>query len=392
MELLRSSQSHIKKDKISNTRHFTFLILRFAMIGAVIVLFIIFGIPYLMDITQGVDPALRYAPHVESQFNIPGTPQTAGSGAELKSDEIAGDPDYTTKNDPYMDGDSILFSTDTDKTGLFLNSVVLYNTKDKTSRILPNVEKKYDNILETKLSGNYAVWADSMVEGGGRICGYDLTTGQMFVVKEYAYALPSISVSGDNLAFTQVAGTDSERVYLYNLKTRQNVTVRLYTTADKSAGDADVSGSDLVWSEYSTGDQAQVQRLVLDAAGANYQNPDFGSSAYGPKSNGRAIVFCTSKVPGQGNLMLSVGGEPPVEIAQNPVQYEIGTNYVVYMKDQKIYVYGIDNSTQITQLTSQATRGILASMNGNKVCFYDTTDAAGAIEVVRYIDLGVLNG
>ena len=90
--------------------------------------------------------------------------------------------------------------------------------------------------------------------------------------------------------------------------------------------------------------------------------------------------------------MLSTNGGQPVQIAQNPVQYEIGANYVVYMKDQKVFVYGIDNAMKTSELTSQATRGILASVNGNKVCFYDTTDVAGSIEIVRYIDLGALNG
>ena len=79
---------------------------------------------------------------------------------------------------------------------------------------------------------------------------------------------------------------------MYNLSTRENVTVRLYDSKETTSGNVDVSGSDLVWSEYSTGNLAQVQRLLLNASGADYANPDFGSSAYNPKTNGEDIACC----------------------------------------------------------------------------------------------------
>ena len=198
LELLRSSKTPVKKREISNTRHLAVLVTRFGAAGIAIVLFVIFGIPYLSDVANGVDPSLRYEPRVEAKFDITEDPQAASGPADLKAEEVSLDEnDYNTKNDPWMDGDRIIFSTDTDKTnGLFLNTVVIYDTVKKTAYELPGVEKKYDNILETRLSGNIAVWADSMVEGGGRICGYDLETEQMFVIKEYAYAVPEISISG----------------------------------------------------------------------------------------------------------------------------------------------------------------------------------------------------
>lgn len=391
---MRSIKTPVKKSEISNTRHLVLLITRFALAGCAIVFFIIFGIPYFADVANGVDPSLRYAPKVEKKFNITEDSKVSYGAAELKPEEIAVENrDYNTKNDPWMDGGSIIFSTDTDKTnGLYLNTVVIYNTGDKTARELPGVEKKYDNILETRLSGNVAVWVDSMVEGGGRICGYDLETDEMFVIKEYAYAAPDLSVSGDYLAFMQVAGEDTQRLYLYNLKTRENVTVRLYDSKEIACGNVDVSAADLVWSEYSAGNVAQVQRLVLNSGGADYANPNFGSSAYSPKTNGQDIVFSTNKISAQGDLMLSVGGNEPVKIADGAALYDIGDDYVAYMKDQKIYVYGIRSSIKTKELTSEATRGILASVNQNNVCFYDTTDMAGTIEVVRYIQLGGVNG
>ena len=312
----------------------------------------------------------------------------------MKSNEImTGNSGYTIKNDPYMDGDTIIFSTDTDKSdGLFLNTVVLYDTLDETFSELPGVEKKYDNIIETKLSGNWAVWVDSLAFGGGRICGYDLAEQEMFVIKEYAYAIPEISLSGDRLAFMQVAGEESQRLYLYDLETRENATIRLYDTAEKECGAVSLSAVDMVWAEFSTGNRSYVQRLLLVGDEAAFDNPDFGESAYGPKTNGRDIAFCTSRIPQNGDLVLSMNGDVPVKIGEGVNAYEIGTDWVVYDKDEKLYAFGINNAMQTVEITSEATRGYLASVNGNKVCFYDTTDATGQIDIVRFIDLGENNG
>jgi hypothetical protein len=394
LELLRSSQAPVKRRHISNKRHFVRVVAGLVAAGAAAVLFILFGIPYLMDVAGGVDPSLRYQPQVKSEFELSQSAPAVDRTGALKSDEImTGDSGYNIKNDACMDGDNIIFSTDTDKSnGLFLNTVVLYNTKDGTFFELPGVEKKYDNILETRLSGNWAVWVDSLLGGGGRICGYDLSAGKMFVIKEYAYAIPEISLAGSRLAFMQSAGADSQRLYLYDLATRDNATIRLYDTAEKECGFASLSETDMVWPEYSTGNRSYVQRLLLTGNEAAFDNPDFGESAYGPKTNGKAIVYTTSRIPRDGGLMLSMNGDVPVKIGEGAESYEIGTNFIVYMKDQKIYAFGMDNDMQTVQITSEATRGLLASVNGNKVCFYDITDISGAVDVVRFIDLGEQNG
>ena len=394
LELLRSSQTPVKKRMISNKRHLIRIVTRLIVAGVLIVLFVVFGIPYLMDIVNGVDPSLRYAPRATSDFDITDTPVVTGGTGDLKSNEIVtGNSGYSIKNDPYMDGDTIIFSTDTDSSnGLFLNAVVLYDTISETFSELPGVEKKYDNILETKLSGNWAVWVDSLVLGGGRICGYDLSSQQMFVIKEYAYGIPEISISGDRLAFMQVAGEQTQRLYLYDLSARDNATIRLYDTEEKECGPVSLSASDMVWSEFSTGNRSYVQRLLLLGGEAAFDNPDFGESAYGPKTNGRDIAFSTGRIPQNGDLMLSMDGEVPVKIGEGVDAYEIGTDWVVYGKDEMIYAFGIDSAMQTVEITSEATRGFLASVNGNKVCFYDTTDATGQIDIVRFIDLGENNG
>ncbi len=394
LALLRSSQAPVRKRILSNKRHFTRVIARLAVAGTAIVLFVIFGIPLIQDLVSGVDPSLRYTPQVKSEFDIEGTPQSAGSEGLLKSDEImTADSGYNIKNDPYMDGDTIIFSSDTDKSnGLFLNTVVLYDTVEDTFTELSGVDQKYDNILETKLSGHWAVWVDSLVLGGGRICAYDLSTGEMFVVKEYAYTIPEISLSGDRLAFMQVAGEDAQRLYLYDLSSREGVTLRLYDAAEKECGAVSLSATDMVWPEYSTGNRSYVQRLLLSGGEGTFDNPDFGESAYGPKTNGTDIVFTTTRIPEEGDLMLSMDGDVPVKIAEGVLSYEIGTDYVVYMKGEQIYAFGMDSAMQTVEITSEATRGVLSSVNGNKVCFYDTTDETGSVDIVRFIDLGEING
>jgi hypothetical protein len=96
-----------------------------------------------------------------------------------------------------------------------------------------------------------------MVDGGGRIVGYDLINNEQFLIKEYGYAIPSISLDGDLLTFMQWAGDELQRLYVYNVRTREAVTVKLFDTGVGNSA-ADVSGSDIVWSEYSEGQSGGV--------------------------------------------------------------------------------------------------------------------------------------
>lgn len=353
-------------------------------ISASVLAMIIFGFPFIEDLIKGNDPAERYQPRVEKEFVL----QTGKS----KKDEYQINEMYLTglkiKNQPYIQDNRIIFTTHDGSSGYDLNAVALFNTKTEEVEILENTQKKYDNLLSPLLSGNMAVWIDSLTDGGGRIIGYDLNTKKQFLIKEFAYSIPVLSLSGDNLAFMQWAGDSLQRLYLYNLKTREAVTIKLYKNTEGNSP-AVISGRDLVWSEYKREQNGRLtgtlKRIVFDNGVYRYDDLNFHMNVFSPKTNGKDIAFSTSLNPG-GDLMLSVGGNPPTKIAENVLNYALGDNFLVYTKDEKIHICFTDQQRNLV-LTSDISKNLLSNACDNQIVFYDITDGVSNDEVVMYAQI-----
>lgn len=365
-------------------------IILIAVAAAGVLAMIFFGFPLIEDLVKGVDPSLRYQPKVEAEFNLEENTLQTGDvvPSELYinefTDEGGGTYKVRIKNEPFIDGDSIIFTTQLSQQGtLALDTVMIYNTQTGEVKKLPGVDKKYDRLLSPILSGNYAVWVDCYDNGGGRIVGYDIAAGEQFLIKEFVYAQPQISIAGNVIAFMQWAGDTTQRLYVYDLSTREASTVKLYENTTTGNSAASISGSDLVWAEYAADGKGTLKRIDFSSGAAKFDSYNFGDAVYEPKTNGKDIVFATSKDIISGSLMLSTNGAAPVKIAENVTNYALGDNFVAYTKDMKVTVCYTD--AQMTQtMTGDTTKNLLASANKNGICYYDTTDTKVADEAVLY--------
>jgi len=362
------------------------LIIVIACVSVGVLLMILYGFPLIEDLIKGVDPAERYQPKIEKDFNLH-TGKSQKEDYQISEMYLA---DFKTKNDPYIFGDRIIFTTREEQGDVFrLDSVAIYDTVTETATVLPNVEKKYDNLLSPVMSGNIAVWIDSLIDGGGRIVGYDLRTNEQFVIKEYAYAIPNLSLDGDLLTFMQWAGDELQRLYVYDVNKREATTLKLFET-DIGNSSADISATDMVWSEYKREDNGRIsgalKRIVFEGDSYKYDNINLNMNVFEPKTNGKDIVFSTSSDLLGGDLMLSVGGNPPTKIAEDVLNYDLGTNFVAYTKDDKIHVCFTDQQKTLV-LTSDISKNQLVSVNGNMITYYDVTDGVLTDEVVMYASI-----
>ena len=366
----------------SNAMSLLKIIVMIASIAAGVLATIFFGFPLIEDLIRGVDPALRYQPKVEKNFELQAGKDGMGTFdvQELIIQELK------IKNDPYIDGDRIIFTTRTDGSNAgSVDSVVIYNTKTNELDPLPNVKIKYDNLLNPVISGNYAAWVDSLNDGGGQIIGYDLTKNQQFLIKEYAYAIPKISIAGDLITFMQWAGESLQRLYVYNINTREAVTVKLLESEVGNSA-ADISTSDMVWSEYQKNDSGvtgSLKRIVFENGNSRYENYDFGMDVFEPKTNGKDIAFSTAYNISSGSLMLSAGGGDPMKIADNVLNYDIGDGFVVYTKDEMVFIC-FTNQQKIEETRPPISKNLLMGANGNGFVFYDVTDSELVLDVVMY--------
>lgn len=356
------------------------LVVAIALVAVGVVLMILFGFPLIEDLVKGVDPSLRYQPQVEAEFV---EDEEEYENVTLTPNEVY-ISEFKIKNEPYIYNNKMVFTSQQDRTGAFqLDVLVMYDMEEGTSEVIEGVEKKYDNLLSPVMSGNMIILIDSRAAGGGRIIGYDLEKEEQFLVKEYAYALPRLSVAGDLLCFMQWAGDSVQRLYLYDIKTREAATVKLFDT-EIGNSTADISLYDMVWSEYGDDGSGTLKRIVFDGDTSRYEHYEFGDRVYEPRTNGKDIIFATEKDIVSGSLMLSTNGGQPVKIAENVINYDLGNDYIVYTKDDKVHIQ-YTNAQDAVVLTSDIAQNVLASANGNVFCYYDITDIELLDEVVLYV-------
>lgn len=336
-------------------------------------------------------PALSGQPKSDPDAIVPGKfvdPET-GTEADIKENDLSSLQNeaviqYKTINDAYLCGEEIVFSSASVRDGVaFYDKLVVYNTATQESQEISGINVKYDNIVWTRLTPDFLVWVDSNDDGGGRIMLYNRAEGKSYLVKEYAYALPQISVSGEYLAFWQQAGESIDRLYLYHMPTREGVAVKVYDGMDSVTGSAHVSEGGLVYAVPYMENEIQKCRIYvqpLDGGAEVAYEP--GRYAYSPKMNGNYIAFLSSTSgPPRDIYLMEKGGETKL-IESGVLNFDMGQDFLAYTKDQNVYIH-VFATGQKYRLNTDISRGRLASVCGDMVAWYDVTSESD-VDVVKY--------
>jgi hypothetical protein len=104
-----------------------------------------------------------------------------------------------------------------------------------------------------------------------------------------------------------------------------------------------------------------------------------------PKISGDSIVFVDSYADNNKLYVCTKQGDTysaPAVIAENVINYDVGDGFVVYTKDEAVYIYYFADQSA-GRLTSESSRALVASACGKNVTWYDITDLSGA-NVVFY--------
>ena len=351
-----------------------------AGVAAVVCLAVFVVVPAIQGKNQEPEGA------VPQEFEVPSYDADAKKIEGSDFSELQRSTAITSKtiNDPFLYGDELIYSAATAEDGVSKwDKLYIYNIQTEESQKVEGITMKFDNILSPMLSEDYLVWIDSNEDGGGRICGYDRQKNEQFLVKEYAFAVPEINIYDNLIIFMQQAGDDLDRLYLYDLNTRESVTKDTFSGRPAVISAADISGNDLVYAVPYTSDGQVLSRIVrYNFETQEEEKLEFDTYVYKPKTDGNSIVFSTNN-GAKGPLYLIRKDAEPVMIEEDVLNYDIGEGFVAFTKDDAVYIYIIENGRK-ARLSSDKTRGLLASVNKNEVCWYDVTGGYDEIDVVKY--------
>jgi hypothetical protein len=299
--------------------------------------------------------------------------------------------DHESINDPYIFGTEIIFSTgDKMDPAPELDRLAIYDMSTGVTTEVPGIERKNNSLLEPKLSAGYIVYLDCKNENGGAIRAMNRATGEVFTVREYLYGMPSVSLSGKYALWMQQTGKGTDRLYFYDLETRECTEIETFVNTIFSFSPAYMSDDAIVYvqpereheqvSQQSSSGLTNAQVCVIPLTeGGDQMTVRFlpGMYVYKPLIEGDYIVFLDAPGgPGTRLMMCKKSGDTytaPVQIAADVLNYDVGDGYLVYTLDQAIYIYYFaDGST--ARISSDTTRAMLGSASGGDVIWYDITD------------------
>lgn len=360
-----------------------------AVLGlAAVVIFVI--VPLFGD---GQPAAPTPTPSAEATATPVPTPKAKADMSE-GAEELA--IENKSVNDPYVYGREVVFSTgDAAQVSPALDTISIYNLDTKTAEKVAEITLKNTSLFEPRINDKFIVYLDCKSEFGGAVCGYDRETKEAFVMREYLFGKPKVTLSGEYALWLQQTNKGTDKLYLYHLPTKETVvieelvnpdSVRFSTSAAYMSDDAIVfvepKDETKVLERSSASEEAEIRVIPLKEGG-DQQSILFlpGTYAYDPMIDGDYLVFLNGPRDDASALMLSTRTgdtfSAPVVLAESVLNYAVGDGFVAYTKDDAVWIYYFaDGSTG--RLSGESTRALLSSANGKDVVWYDITDIQAA--------------
>lgn len=308
---------------------------------------------------------------------------------------------YKSVNDPYVYGNEVVFSTGNQmQSAPELTTIAIIDINTEESTEVQGITKKYTSLFEPKINEKYIVYLDCKTKDGGAVCGYDRESGKSFVMREYLFGKPKVSLVGDYALWTQQTGGQQDKLYLYHLPTRESTTIEVFDNTPFSMSAAFMSEDALIYvqpygeSQVLKGsaatNEAEIVIMPLTEGGdkkAAFYRP--GTHVYDPMIDGDDIVFLDGNRDDTCNLLHSKKSgdtySTPKVIEQGVLNYKVGDGYVAYTKDEGVFIYYFKDGSK-GRLSSDSTKAMLWSANGKNVIWYDISDGLdAAANVVLHI-------
>lgn len=324
--------------------------------------------------------------------------------------ELQNTPDNVTDPYLYINGDTseMIYSTGDNLAGP--DTIAVYNIKTQSAASVSGITKKNDGLFEPKENDKYIVYLDCKSKDGGSVCGYDKGTSQQFVMRDYVYGKPKVTISGEYALWLQQTLDTRDKLYLYDLKTRECVTLEYFINVSFFVSAPYISDDKLIYMQPKgesrlldgSSSLSDVELSIIPLTDKGDKNRILGNTGtfvYDPKMKGNDIVFLDGVEGPDSHLMyckLKDDAKPtsdtsfnpdtdpannltkPVEIATGVLNYSIGDGFAAYTKDSVVYVYFFSDGSTST-LSEATTRALLCSVSGKDVIWYDITDGTSDV-------------
>ena len=365
------------------------------LVAGILVTLYIFAVPPIMEMAGIEWPPQTHAPPTPTPAPTPTPhpitrldPLQYQRGLDLSVKELR------FASDPTRYGDTIYFSAGMDaQNGPENNGLYECDMDSGAITKITNAVISNRDIFRVKVDEDWIVYLDHKRTGGGMIRAIHKESGDTFVVKEYYVGMPDIRLSDGLLAWTERTGTHMDKVFVYDLATRENLTAATLERTIFGQSSCDISSTKLVWarkdSSASDGQDGILHGSIysLDLrSGEDKQVEEFPTGMYvhNPRTNGEVVVWSDQNYRPDAKLFISIRGGEPEQIAEGVTDYDVGTDFVAYCANQVMYVYFYGSRGFEKQISLQGEKCIFGGF-GQDTVFYYVTGGISSNDIIKYV-------
>ena len=367
---------------------------------------------------------------------------------DLSTHRIALESSMLRINEPTPWGKEILFSAGNAATidEPVLLDLYIYNLNTGVETKAASTSVKFGEIYEGRLNENYIVWLDTDQRGTNIIYSMNRKTGEVTQVKKSNYTHPQLRLFGDNLVWVEQIELNEDRLYLYNFKSGEPITLESFTSSSYGTSPPSIYNDIVVWAyphpedanrsiikkldlkealslptqdsgnssdnnsnnntDNTDGNADNIDIIILpedgqpqvDEEAANEE--DYGIKpleidpvgfAIYPATNGSAVAWLDNLNPSLASLKLTLDdGKNVIDVAKNVGRiFGIGDTFIAYMQNDSIMIYFWE-AKRYARLTAEGEAGRLSDIcvAGNGVVWYDANDPSQTKDsiMVSFID------
>jgi len=148
-------------------------------------------------------------------------------------------------------------------------NLFMYNMNTGEENVVAETQIKFGEIYEGRFNENWIVWLDTNQSGINDLYALNRKTGEISKIKSCKLNKPKLQLWGDNLVWVEQLDANQDRLYLYNFKSGEPVSLESFDNPTYGTCPPAISNDILVW-VYPAGDNNKnfsvIKKLDLSKA------------------------------------------------------------------------------------------------------------------------------
>lgn len=286
--------------------------------------------------------------------------------AKLQQEIVVGEYQYAA-DFSYRDGKLYFaagnYHTDGDASFVRILSVDLANG----SKQYFSVEQSFRTIRSPRVNEDWIVYLDAQGQGGGYLRCLDRHSGENKILKTVYTGIPELCLGENTVYWLERTGSRRFKLFGCDLSSGESVTLAMVESHAAVVSKPYLQGDKL----YYVADRGELLCYQLTSGEQTVVDTQ-GLPVHDPKSNGRELAFMSGYHGYDSQLWYIDSSGTLRKIADAPVDFDIGEDFVAYSDYDKCYVYFFSDGSTFS-ITRSAEQSQLIGAGGKYVYWLDVT-------------------